>query len=220
MAASRGIDGCVDLGLARDRIDGEHPGPSGSAESFRSTERSTMMMGCISRARRGRDGATGTDPGRAGPCSDASAWRDAGGEGLLLPHRDWGDATRACSLCSGDCFELRSVEGLTEAVDRRYGLSSCRLADGADPAESSCSRPRRGAAPTPRRCWSAPAPVLSRLALAGQRFARLEHFPTKWIPVRRRKCGKIKEIKKLRDCNAIVKRSRVLSDRRFLPPNR
>ena len=35
----------------------------------------------------------------------------------------------------------------------------------------------------------------------------LEHFPTKWIPVRRRKCGKIKHLEKLRDCNAIVKRS-------------
>ncbi|MGF3023506.1 hypothetical protein ACQVP2_11830 [Methylobacterium aquaticum] len=55
----------------------------------------------------------------------------------------------------------------------------------------------------------------SRLALAGQRFARLgscfvadfyrrtgdhfgdiclEHFPTKWTPVGRRKCGKIKNL--------------------------
>ena len=36
----------------------------------------------------------------------------------------------------------------------------------------------------------------------------LEHFPTKRIPVRRRKCGKINQLEKLRDYNAIVKRSR------------
>ena len=35
----------------------------------------------------------------------------------------------------------------------------------------------------------------------------LENFPTKWIPARLRKCGKIKELEKLRDCDAIVKRS-------------
>jgi hypothetical protein len=39
----------------------------------------------------------------------------------------------------------------------------------------------------------------------------LEHFPTKWKPVRRRKCGKINELDKLHDCNAIVKRSRAFS---------
>ena len=44
--------------------------------------------------------------------------------------------------------------------------------------------------------------------LPGHRHDSLEHFPTKWIPVRRRKCGKIKEREKLRDCNAIVKRSK------------
>ncbi|WP_210168125.1 hypothetical protein, partial [Methylobacterium aquaticum] len=38
----------------------------------------------------------------------------------------------------------------------------------------------------------------------GRTIVCLEHFPTKWTPVGRRKCGKIKELEKRRDCSAIV----------------
>jgi hypothetical protein len=94
------------------------------------------------------------------------------------------NGTKGRFLSTVGIIRLRMVHGPSAAyVIEIPGLRTA-LRPARDPAPSCQS------SLTPGQLEQTPTPA----NLPVYRFARLEHFPTKWTPVGRRKCGKIKDL--------------------------